>query len=516
MLNLSTLIEDSAFRYPDKTAVIFGDHKFTYEQINKKANQVANLLIQKGIQPGDKVALSCMNIPWFPIIYFGILKAGAVVVPLSILLKKNEIAYHLKDSDAKIYFCFEGVEILPMGKEGTAGFEQVPECQEFILIPAGASSSFPDTQRVDQLCQGLPTTFPTAQTSAEDTAVIIYTSGTTGRPKGAELTHSNLMLNAIVCDGLVEYQDDDVQLITLPLYHIYAQSVQMNAGFYHGVTCVLLPRFTPQDVLQTMKKEKVTVFCGVPTMYWAILNYDGITQDLIDVLAKQMRICLSGGAALPVQVLKDFKAKFNTPILEGYGMSEGSPVVTFNSLKREQKAGSVGFPVWGVEVAIFDENDQPLPAGEKGQLVYRGHNVMKGYYKRPEVNKEVLKGGWLHSGDVAIMDEDGYFYIVDRTKDMIIRGGVNVYPREIEEMIIQHEAVSLVAVIGLPHEAYGEEIMAVVVLNEGASLSEEALIAWSKERMAAYKYPRVVDFVDALPLGATGKILKRELRSKYI
>ncbi|MEM0991554.1 MAG: AMP-binding protein, partial [Bacteroidota bacterium] len=357
------------------------------------------------------------------------------------------------------------------------------------------------------------TTFQTVRTSAEDTAVIIYTSGTTGRPKGAELTHSNLAWNADLCRHLFEFQQDDIALTVLPMFHIFGQTCLMNASIMHGVTNALLVRFDANDVLQLMQKEGVTIFAGVPTMYWGLLNHEDKTGTVnLDQIKSNLRLCVAGGASLPVQVLEDFEAKYQVAIYEGYGMSEGSPVVTFNHPGQERKAGSIGTPVWGVEVMIADENDQELPVGEKGQLLYRGHNVMKGYYNRPKVNEEVLKGGWLHSGDVAVKDEAGYYYIVDRTKDMIIRGGLNVYPREVEEVMIKHDAVSLVAVIGTPNEQYGEEIKACVVLQEGATITDQELIAWTKERIAAYKYPRAVEFMDALPMNATGKILKRELR----
>lgn len=514
MLNLSVLLEDSARRYPNKDAYIFMDTALTYAQVNGAANQVANGLRAAGIVAGDKVALSCLNLPYFPMAYFGILKAGAVVVPLSVLLKREEIAYHLQDSEAKAYFCFTGTPDLPMAQEGHAGFVEVATCQHFFEITARPQDA-PTIAGVSSLGMLMKDQSPVADTEptgAEDTALIIYTSGTTGKPKGAELTHSNLLQNAILSTGVITTRTEDTQLIVLPLFHIFAMTCLMNAGIYIGATSVLLPRFDAEAVLGLMTKHNVTVFAGVPTMYWGLLNYENKTFDL-DQISEQLRICVSGGASLPVKVLEDFEAKFKVPILEGYGMSEGSPVVTFNHLDTGRKPGSVGTPVWGVEVKLVDENDQEVPQGEKGELVYRGHNVMKGYYNRPEINEEVLRGGWMHSGDVAVQDEDGFFYIVDRTKDMIIRGGLNVYPREVEDVIMKHEAVSLVAVIGVPDDEMGEEIQACVVLKEGSHVSESELMEWTKERIAAYKYPRQIQFLDALPMSATGKILKKELRA---
>ncbi|MCB0634667.1 MAG: long-chain fatty acid--CoA ligase [Saprospiraceae bacterium] len=514
MLNLSVILEDSARRYPSKDAFIFMDTHVSFAQLNGAANQVANGLKALGIQKGDKVALNCLNLPYFPMVYFGILKAGAVVVPLSVLLKRDEVAYHLKDSEAKACFCFVGTPQLPMAEENYAGFQQIDSCEHFFVITARPDEPSPiaGTKTLGMLMAGQSPTLETAQTGAEDTAVIIYTSGTTGRPKGAELTHSNLLLNAILSTNLSDTDKDDTMLVVLPMFHIFAMTVLMNAGIYKGSTSVLLPRFDAEAVLGLMQKHKISVFAGVPTMYWGLLNYENEKFDL-DEISQNLKVCVSGGASLPVKVLEDFEAKFRVQIIEGYGMSEGSPVVTFNHMDVGRKPGSIGTPVWGVEVKVVDEDGHEVPVGEKGELVYRGHNVMKGYYKKPEANAETLKNGWLHSGDVAIMDEDGFFYIVDRTKDMIIRGGLNVYPREVEETMMKHEAVSMVAVIGVPDEEMGEEIKACVVLKEGYALTEEELKAWTKDHIASYKYPRVIDFVDALPMSATGKILKKELRT---
>jgi long-chain acyl-CoA synthetase len=513
MLNLSVILEDSARRYPTKAAFTFMDTTLSYAQINDAANRVANSLKAIGIKPGDKVALSCLNLPDFPIIYFGILKAGAVVVPLCILLKKDEIEYHLQDSEAKAYFCFTGTPDLPMGEIGYAAFNTVKECEHFFMImPApGMPSSIEGTETLGNLVEGQSPVFDMHQSNAEDTCIIIYTSGTTGRPKGAELTHSNLLFNAILSADLRESKAEDIGLIVLPLFHIFGMTVMMNAGIYKGNSSILLTRFHAETVFGLMQKHKVTIFAGVPTMYWGLLNYTDPKCDY-NSIAATLKICLSGGASLPVKVLEDFEKRFNVPIMEGYGMSEGSPVVTFNQLNIGKKPGSVGTPVWGVEVKLVDTEGAEVPVGEKGELLYRGHNVMKGYYKKPYETAKTLQNGWLYSGDIAIKDKDGFYYIIDRTKDMIIRGGFNIYPREVEELMIKHESVSLVAVIGIPHEKMGEEVKAFVVLKEGYSLAESDLIAWTKARIASYKYPRHVEFLTALPMSATGKILKKELR----
>jgi long-chain acyl-CoA synthetase len=513
MLNLSVILADSATKYPQNSAFTFLATTLTHAQTNAAANQIANGLHSIGIKKGDKVALSCFNLPYFPIIYYGVLKLGAVVVPLSVLLKKDEIAYHLNDSQAKAYFCFTGTEDLPMGQMGHAGFQEAPLCEHFYMIMPKPDMPSPieGTKTMGSLMAGQSPQFDMSQTSAEDTAVIIYTSGTTGKPKGAELTHSNLLQNAIVSTHLVDTQPEDTQLIVLPLFHIFAMTVLMNAGVYKGTSSILLPRFDAEAVFGLMQKHKVTLFAGVPTMYWGLNNYKEPKFDY-DTIAKTLKRCVSGGASLPVQVLEDFEKRFNVAIIEGYGMSEGSPVVTFNQLDIGRKPGSIGTPVWGVDVKLVNTEGVEVGVGEKGELLYRGHNVMKGYFNKPEATAETIQNGWLHSGDIAVKDADGFFYIVDRTKDLIIRGGFNVYPREVEEVMIQHEAVSLVAVIGVPHEEHGEEIKACVVLNKNAEITEGVLVAWTKERIAAYKYPRIIEFLDALPMSATGKILKKELR----
>jgi long-chain acyl-CoA synthetase len=514
MLNLAVLLEDSAREVPERIAVICGEKELTYAEINAQANQVANALKEIGIATGDKVALSCPNLPFFPIIYYGILKAGAVVVPLNVLLKGREIAYHLDNSDAKAYFCFEGTQDLPMSEFGFEGFSQTEKCEQFILINMSDAATAPDenSKTFSEFIKDQPTETDAVLSNADDTAVILYTSGTTGQPKGAELTHANMIFNARLSDTMYERRDADVHLITLPLFHSYGQSVQMNAGFYNRATIVLLPRFAPEAALALMEKHSVTIFAGVPTMYWAILNYPEADKFDLEKISKNLRLCSAGGSPLPVEVLKSFEEKFNVIIIEGYGLSETSPVATFNKMDS-RRAGSVGFPVWGVEIRIVDENGKDVADGEQGEIVIRGHNIMKGYYKKPDATAAAIdEKGWFKTGDVGRRDADGYIYISDRVKDMILRGGFNVYPRELEEVLMTHEAVSLCAVIGIPCEENGEEIKAFIVKKDGASHTETELVEWCKTNMASYKYPRFVEFRETLPMTATGKILKRELR----
>jgi long-chain acyl-CoA synthetase len=513
MLNLACILEDSARRYPTSPAFTFGETTLNYAQINGAANQIANGLKSKGIKRGDKVAIDCLNLPYFPMIYFGILKAGATVVPLSVLLKKDEIAYHLRDSEAKAFFCFVGTPDLPMGEMGYGGFKEVDTCEQFYMITAKPTDPSPiaGTQTLGSLMAGQSPVFNTMASDPNDTAVIIYTSGTTGKPKGAMLSHSNIMLNTVISADLADVNNKDVQIIVLPLFHIFAMTVLMNSGVYKGAHNILLPRFDGDAVFGLLEKHDVTIFAGVPTMYWGMVNFDSSKYDT-DKISRNLRACFSGGASLPVQVLKDFEEKFNVPIMEGFGMSEGSPVVTFNHKNDVRKPGSIGKPVWGVEVKLVNDNGDEVAIGEKGELVYRGHNVMKGYYNKPEATAATIRNGWLHSGDVATKDEDGYYYIVDRTKDMIIRGGLNVYPREVEDVMMKHEGVSMVAVIGVPDEKFGENIKAFVIMKEGETSTEDEMKAWTKERIADYKYPRHIEFVATLPMSATGKILKKELR----
>ena len=518
MLNLATLLDDSARRHPDRDAVVLGDSRLSYRDLDALANQVANLLVSRGIRPGDKVALSSPNTPQFPAVYYGILKAGAVVVPLNVMLKAREVAYHLADSDARAFVCFEDTPGLPMGAEGWKGFQQAPGCDTFLLVTAGPASEHAadEVELLATALEGQPTTFETVHREATDPAVILYTSGTTGHPKGAELTHANLVLNALTCNRQFGVADHDVHLVTLPLFHSFGSTVQMNAGLGVGATLVLLPRFDAGQALALLEREEVTFFAGVPTMYWALLGALGRGADVdVEAIASRLRVAVSGGASLPVEIIRQFKERFGVQVLEGYGLSETAPLATFADPARDPRPGSIGVPVWGVECRLVDEEWNTVEGADVvGEIAIRGHNVMKGYYNRPEATAEVMRDGWFRTGDLARRDDDGFYYIVDRAKDLIIRGGFNVYPREVEEVLMTHADVSLAAVIGVPHGSHGEEVKAVVIRREGAVVTETELVAWGREQMAAYKYPRIVEFVDALPMTATGKILKRELAAR--
>lgn len=514
MLNLSVILEDSARATPDRDAIVFGDMRLSYALLDQVSNQVANLLTARGIGPGDNVALACPNLPYFPMVYYGILKAGAAVVPLNVLLSAREIAYHLGDSDAKAFFCFEGTPELPLGERGRQGCAQTPACETMIALPATPLATETTIEGAESLwaaIDGLPTSYDTVATGADDTAVVLYTSGTTGSPKGAELTHANMLMNAVVSDTMFERTDHDVYLGVLPLFHSFGQTTIMNTGFYRRATIVLQARFEPGEAFALMQREKVTLFAGVPTMYWALLGYQKADDYDLAAIAGNLRVAVSGGSALPLEVLRKVRERFGVDIQEGYGLSETSPVASFNHPDRPTKPGTIGQAIWGVRMRLVDAEGDEVTEGA-GEIEVKGHNVMKGYYKRPEATAEVLRGGWLRTGDIATRDADGYYTIVDRAKDLIIRGGFNVYPREVEETLMTHPQVSLAAVVGVPHESHGEEVKAYIIRTPDATLTSEELIGWAKQNIAAYKYPRLVEFRDDLPMTSTGKILKRELR----
>lgn len=512
MYNLSIALHENAKNYPNKKALVSGDQSVTFQELEERVNKIACWLTEHGIQQGDRIAISCPNLPYFPMLYYSILKVGAIVVPLNILLSADEIEYHLNDCGAKAYFCFEGSKDLPIGEKGLVAYDSVSSCQQFISIgstPAGRS----DLLTLDGILDRPSESFYMALTEPSDTAVILYTSGTTGRPKGAELSHMNLFMNAWQFTQITQSTHDDVHLIVLPLFHTFGQTAQMNTGMLMGNTLVVMPRFEPELVFDTLIKEKVTLFCGVPTMYWGLLNHQAEPQ-LIAEIADTLRLCCAGGASLPIEILSRFEAQFKVPIIEGYGLSETAPIATYNRIDQERFPGSVGTPLWGVDVKVTDEQRQEVPQGEAGEVAIRGHNVMKGYYNRPEATAESIVDGWFYTGDVGRFDEYGNLYLVDRVKDMIIRGGYNVYPRELEEVMLTHPEISLVSVVGIPNDKFGEEVKAFVILNEGATVDEAALIEWCKAKMAGYKYPRYIEIRDSLPMTATGKILKRELRAQ--
>ncbi|MEU2237060.1 long-chain-fatty-acid--CoA ligase [Streptomyces vietnamensis] len=490
MANLAGFLVETAGRQPERPALRLGEQVITYAELDERSARAAALLSSEGVRPGDRVALMLPNVPEFVVLYYGVLRAGAVVVPMNPLLKTRETEFHLADSGA--VRLFEWHQAPGEGAQGAAAAGVRHTAVEPVAFAAALAGQEP--------LAGV------ADTDDEDMAVLLYTSGTTGRPKGAVLSHGGLRHNTEVNSvHIQEMTPEDVVVGCLPLFHIFGQICTMSAAVRSGASLVLIPRFEPGAVLAAIARERATVFEGVPTMYAALLQHPSETD------VSTLRMCISGGASLPVEILHGFERRFGCAVLEGFGMSETSPVVTFNHPDRPRKAGSIGTPIRDVEVRLLDDKGQDVAPGGIGELAVRGPNLMKGYWNRPEETAAAIPDGWLRSGDLARADEDGYLYIVDRKKDMIIRGGYNVYPREIEEVLHEHPAVALAAVVGVPHPELGEEVAAAIVLRPGAQVLPDELREYVKDRVAAYKYPRRVWLVDALPLGPSGKILKREI-----
>ena len=508
-LSLAMVLAETAKRRPEHPAVVLGDTKVPYAALWEAARKQATVLRDRGVGPGDSVALLLPNTPHFPMAYYGALALGAVVVPVHALLTAEEIQYVLEDSGAKVLVC-----AAPLLGEGAKGAELAGV--DLLAVMDGGDADVP---RLDALAQEAEPLDAVVLREAEDPAVVLYTSGTTGKPKGAVLSHLNLLLNAQTSAfDTIGLQADDVLLGCLPLFHSFGQTCAMNAGFRVGATLVLMPRFDGPQALQIMVDNDVTAFLGVPTMYMGLLAAAKESDA-----RPTLRLAASGGSALPGAVIDQVKEVFGADVLEGYGLSETSPVATFNQTVFGTKPGTVGRPIWGVDVEIAAAETEGqidlLPTGELGEIVIRGHNVMLGYLNKPEATAESVVDGWFRSGDLGTKDEDGFVTIVDRKKDMILRGGYNVYPREVEEVLARHDGVAQVAVIGLPHETHGEEVVAVVVRESPDASGDEEfgeeLVAYSKEHLAKYKYPRRVLVVGEMPLGPSGKVLKRELVDQY-
>jgi len=492
-MNLAASLARNAADNPDRVAIHLGDQTTSYGELDDQSARVAGLLADRGIAPGTPIGIMLPNVPEFASVYYGILRTGAVVVPMNPLLKAREIAYYLGDSGAPVIFAWHitAPEVEIGAKE--AGAEAI------LVDPA----TFPDI---------LATASPAPQVvdrAAYDTAVVLYTSGTTGHPKGAELTHANLINNVEVSAAdLFQLGPADLIFGGLPLFHAFGQTCTLNAAIMTGASLTVLPRFDAAKALGILADQRVTIFAGVPTMFSALLHVPD--RSGYDVSA--LRLCISGGAAMPVEVLRQFEDAFDCIVLEGYGLSETSPVASFNHPGRERKPGSIGTPIRGVEMRVVDASGAEVPQGEVGEIAIRGHNIMKGYLNRPEATAEAVSDdGWFRTGDIGRVDEDGYYYIVDRKKDLIIRGGYNIYPREIEEVLYEHPEVAEAAVVGIPHPELGEEVGAAVALKPGATVTPDELRSYVKSQVAAYKYPRRVWIVDALPKGPTGKILKKEI-----
>ena len=490
MANLSCLLDRAAAGHGESPAVRMDGLVLSYAQLWDAVGRMTSMLAFLGVAPGDRVALMLPNVPAFPIAFYGVLRAGAVVVPVNPLLKSREVAYNLRDSGAKVLLAWH-----------TAAEEASKAAAE-----TGARVIEVTEPSLAELLVGIAPVPGIVERTGDKVAAILYTSGTTGQPKGAELTHAGLARNAkLTATTLLHAGPGDVIMGCLPLFHSFGLTCALNVTIISGSTLTLLPRFDPGQALEIIGRDKVTVFEGVPTMYAAMLHHHSSVQ----ADTSSLRVCVSGGAAMPVEIMRGFEQAFGCMILEGYGLSETSPVASFNHPDKVRKPGSIGTPIAGVRMRVADPDGNQLPPGEVGEIMIAGHNIMKGYWRNPEATAAAITGGWFRTGDLGKVDEDGYFYIVNRMKDVIIRGGFNVYPREVEEVLYEHPAVAEVAVIGIPHDELGEEIGAAVTLKAGMTATPAGLRAFVRERIAPYKYPRYVWLVPGLPKGPTGKILRR-------
>ncbi|ADG80540.1 AMP-dependent synthetase and ligase OS=Tsukamurella paurometabola (strain ATCC 8368 / DSM /CCUG 35730 / CIP 100753 / JCM 10117 / KCTC 9821 / NBRC 16120/ NCIMB 702349 / NCTC 13040) OX=521096 GN=Tpau_3969 PE=3 SV=1 [Tsukamurella paurometabola] len=492
MTNLAENLTAAAAARPDALALKCDDLEFSYAAFDDASARFATYLAEQGIEPGDRVGIMLPNTPAFAIVFYGIMRRGAVAVPMNPLLKAAEVEYYLANTGSKALFATP-----VFADDAEAGARA-----------AGAACHFGDDAALATLLAKYEPTAPVEPRDGDDTAVILHTSGTTGKPKGAELTHQGLGMNCEISGRtLLHLTGDDVMMGCLPLFHVFGLTCGLNAAVRFGSTLTLIPRFEPRKAIEVIGRDKVTVFLGVPTMYAALV---AALQPGDDV--SSLRACGSGGAALPLQVITDFEAAFNAIIMEGYGLSETSPVACFNHPDKPRKPGTIGTPIEGVQMRCVDDSGNEVPQGERGEVQVRGHNIMKGYWNLPEATADAIDAdGWFSTGDIGIVDADGYFSIVDRKKEMIIRGGLNVYPREIEEVLYGHPAVAEAAVVGIPHDTLGEEVGAAIALKAGVALTVDEIRDYVKERVASYKYPRHVWLLAELPKNATGKVQKRDI-----
>src|SRR5215203_4656409 len=489
MGNLAQNLIDTAAKDDAHPALRMDDAVLTYGQFRDAALRVGASLRAKGVEPGDRVGMVLPNVPSFPVVFYGALLAGAAVVPMNPLLKAREVEYYLRDSGARLVVALGPSAEPVVEAAGTVGVEAVT-----------VGPALPEELMGEDALEGA------VERADEDLAVILYTSGTTGQPKGAELTHGNLAGNCrTTAETLMENAADDVIMGCLPLFHVFGLTCGLNTAVLRGSLLTLVPRFDGAKALSVIERDEVTIFEGVPTMFAGMLHPPAAgTHDV-----SSLRLCVSGGSAMPVEVMRSFEETFGCIVLEGYGLSETSPVASFNHPHAERKPGSIGTPIAGVEMRLVDDDGKDVAAGEAGEIAIRGENVMKGYWQREEETAKAIPDGWFRTGDLARQDDDGYYFIVDRKKEMIIRGGYNVYPREIEEALYEHPAVAEAACIGIKHPDLGEEVAAAVALKPGATAQVDELREFAKARVAAYKYPRHVWLVDSLPKGPTGKILRR-------
>ncbi|SFA81845.1 long-chain acyl-CoA synthetase [Lentibacillus halodurans] len=509
-MNLSEQLSMTARKNRHKTAYIFQDKETSYMELDVAVTKFASRLQQLGYKKGDHIALVVSNSPYFIIGLYGALRMGAVVIPINPLYTSHEMSYILRNGDVKgiitMDVLLEKFEVIQ---------DQLPDVKYYISCESEDDLSLansPLSSKMKSLSQMVAEgslEFKDPGTDDEDTAIILYTSGTTGKPKGAMLSHQNIYSNAKDVADYLTINAEDRVIAALPMFHVFCLTVALNAPLMNGGTVLIMPKFSPQEVFRLTQNHNATVFAGVPTMYNYLLQSADNHQDYFTGI----RLCISGGAAMPVSLLKNFEQTFNVKVSEGYGLSEASPVTCFNPLDRPPKSGSIGRSIVNVDNKVVDELGQEVPPGEAGELIVRGPNVMKGYYKLGEETAAALKDGWLHTGDMARMDDEGYFYIVDRKKDMILVGGYNVYPREVEETLYDHPGIAEAAVVGTPHPETGESVLAFVVAKD-TELNEPDLLAFCKGHLAKYKVPSKISFLDELPKNTTGKILRKNLREQ--
>ncbi|MFF2755230.1 fatty acid--CoA ligase family protein [Psychrobacillus sp. NPDC058041] len=515
-MSLVSRVQQIATQHPEKVAYHFMGKDTTYAEFQQAVKQFANALQLLGIEKGDNVGFLLGNSPHFLISLYATMHIGATAVPINPIYTPDEISYIVKNSDAKAIIALDS--LLPLVEKAADIFTTV---ENYIICEtqpdtAEKLAALPESLKVKVksftllISNSLPSATP-VEVLEDDNAVILYTSGTTGQPKGAMLTYKNIYSNARDVAEYLSFNPNDRIIATLPVFHVFALTVVVNAPLFMGATILLVPRFSPQDIFKIAKEQKATVFAGVPTMYNFLYQFpEGKEEDLSSI-----RLAISGGSSLPVALLHNFEKKFKVRVSEGYGLSEASPVTCFNPVDRERKPGSIGTNIVNVENKVVNELGEEVPVGEVGELIVRGPNVMKGYYKMPEETENTIRDGWLYTGDLARQDEEGYFYIVDRKKDMIIVGGYNVYPREVEEVLFEHPSIIEAAVVGIPDPTFGEEVLAFVVKKD-QSLTEEQLHDYCAEKLTKYKVPNRFEFLEELPKNTTGKILRRSLKKQTI
>jgi long-chain acyl-CoA synthetase len=510
-MNLSSQLHETAGKCADKPAYYFMGKSSTYSELDASISKFASGLEKLGVKQGDHIALMLGNSPHFVISLYGALRLGVTVIPINPIYTADEIGYILKNGDVKAVVALDMA--IPLAEKMHT---LLPLVENYIYCETGSTpgnleslSIYLKLKSFTSILASGDESFHGPEPKDDDVAIILYTSGTTGKPKGAMLTHKNLYSNAKDSGDYLKMNIEDRVITALPMFHVFCLTVALNAPLLSGATVLIVPKFSPREIFKLAKDYHATVFAGVPTMYNFLYQFpEGNPEDL-----QTLRLCISGGASMPVALLKNFEQKFNVLISEGYGLSEASPVTCFNPLDRPRKPGSIGTSILHVENKVVDELGEEVPVGHVGELIVRGPNVMKGYYKMPEETGAALKDGWLYTGDMARVDEEGYFYIVDRKKDLIIVGGYNVYPREVEEVIYNHPDIVEVAVLGVPDPNQGEAVASYVV-SKNPNLTVEQLLAYCKEHLAKYKVPSVIEFIDELPKNTTGKILRMALKAQ--